>query len=137
TAAKGNGDNNWWVAQLFTISASSGEVHQIHKPALQIANPVWSPDGKQIAFIGGIMRDEGSTGGDIFAVAAEGGGAANNLTPGRRSSPAWIRWMPSGKILFTETANGGTAMGSLDPTTRVAEKLWAGDETLRAGGDAM
>jgi dipeptidyl aminopeptidase/acylaminoacyl peptidase len=137
TASKGNGDNNWWVAQLFTVSTSSFEIKPVHKPALQIANPVWSPDGKQIAFIGGIMSDEGSTGGDIFTVAAEGGGPANNLTPGRRSSPAWIRWMPSGKILFTETANGGTAMGSLDPTTRVAETLWAGDETLRAGDDAM
>jgi len=61
TASKGNGDNNWWVAQLYTVAASSGEIRQVHKPDLQIANPRWSPDGNQIAFIGGIMSDEGST----------------------------------------------------------------------------
>ncbi len=136
TAAKGNGDNNWWVAQLFTVSYASGDIQTIHKPSYQMANPVWSPDGKQVAFIGGIMSDEGSTGGDIFTVPATGG-AATNVTPGRRSSPSWIRWLPSGKILFTETANGGSAMGLLDPASLVAEPLWSGDESVRAGDDAM
>jgi len=138
TAAKGNGDNNWWVAQLYTISASSGEVKLVHKPELQIADPRWSPDGKQIAFISGIMSDEGSTGGDILAVPATGGASPHNLTPDRRSSPSSIRWLPSGKILFTETINGGTALATLDPPTRTAETLWAGDESLgglSASGD--
>ncbi len=66
TAAQGNGDNNWWIAQLYTISASSGEVHPVYKTLMQLANPRFSPDGKEIAFIGGIMSDESSTGGDIY-----------------------------------------------------------------------
>ncbi len=130
TAAKGNGDNNWWVAQLYTIDASSGEVHRVYKPVLQIAEPHWSPDGKQIAFISGIMSDEGSTGGDIFAVPAPGGVEPHNLTPGRRSSPSSVRWLPSGKILFTETISGGTAISTLDPPSRTTETLWTGDESL-------
>ena len=137
TAAKGNGDNNWWIAQLYTVAASSGEIRQVYKPELQIANPRWSPDGSQIAFIGGIMSDEGSTGGDIFAVPAAGGAEPHNLTPNRKSSPSWIRWLPSGKILFTETINGGTGIDTLDPPSRVAETLWTGDESLRAGDDAI
>jgi dipeptidyl aminopeptidase/acylaminoacyl peptidase len=137
TASKGNGDDNWWIAQLFTISASSGEVRQVHKPDLQIANPRWSPDGSQIAFIGGIMSDQGSTGGDIFAVPATGGAAPHNLTPNRKSSPSWLRWLPSGKILFTETVGGGTAIASLDVPSRVVETLWSGDESVRAGEDAL
>jgi len=137
TASKGNGDNNWWIAQLYTISAASGEVRQVHKPELQIANPRWSPDGKQIAFIGGIMSDEGSVGGDIFAVPATGSAAPHNLTPDRKSSPSWLRWLPSGKILFTETINGGTAIGALDVTLRVVETLWTGDESVRAGEGAL
>jgi len=137
TASKGDGDNNWWIAQLYTVAASSGEVRQVHKPELQIANPRWSPDGNQIAFIGGIMSDEGSTGGDIYAVPATGGYAPHNLTAGRKSSPGWIRWLPSGKILFTEAVNGGTAIDSLDPPSRVVETLWAGDESLKAGEDAV
>jgi Tol biopolymer transport system component len=40
---------------------------------LQIAVPRWSPDGKAIAFIGGLMSDQGSTGGDVWIVSADGG----------------------------------------------------------------
>ena len=43
---------------------------------LQIAVPRWSPDGKTIAFIGGLMSDQGSTGGDVWIVSAGGGAAA-------------------------------------------------------------
>jgi dipeptidyl aminopeptidase/acylaminoacyl peptidase len=137
TAAKGSGDNNWWIAQLYTISAASGEVHPVYRPALQIANPQWSPDGKSIAFIGGIMSDEGSTGGDIFTIPAVGGTDPHNATPERKSSPSWIRWLPSGKILFTETIDGGTAIATLDPASGTAETLWSGSETLRGGDGAI
>jgi dipeptidyl aminopeptidase/acylaminoacyl peptidase len=137
TASKGNGDNNWWIAQLYTISGASGEVRQVYKPDLQIADPRWSPDGSQIAFIGGIMSDEGSTGGDIFAVPAMGGAAPHNLTPDRQSSPSWIRWLASGTILFTEAIHGGTAIASLDPASRAVETLWAGDESLKAGDEVI
>jgi dipeptidyl aminopeptidase/acylaminoacyl peptidase len=136
TASKGNGDNNWWIAQLYTVSLGSGETRQIHKPAFQIANPRWSPDGKQIAWIGGIMSDEGSTGGDIYAVPA-GGGPVQDLTPGRRSSPSWLAWLPSGRILFSETLDGGTALASLNAADKVSETLWKSDESLKAGEDAV
>ncbi|MDP9053978.1 MAG: S9 family peptidase [Acidobacteriota bacterium] len=137
TASKGNGDNNWWLARLYTIALGSEEIREIYKPDLQIANPRWSADGSQIAFIGGIMSDQGSVGGDIFAVPATGGIAPHNLTPARRSSPAWLRWLPSGRILFAETVDGGTALAELDPQSRAAETLWTGAESLRAGADAI
>jgi len=137
TAAQGNGDNNWWIAQLYTISASSGEVHPVYKTLMQLASPRFSPDGKEIAFIGGIMSDEGSAGGDIYAIPASGGVDPHNLTPSRKGSPAWLRWLASGKILFDETVDGGTAIASLDPSTRVAETIWTGDETLRGTDDVI
>jgi len=136
TAAKGNGDNNWWVAQLFSISAGSGEIRQVYKPALQIANPRWSPDGKRIAWIEGVMSDEGSTGGDIFNVATSGG-PAENLTPGRKTSPSWLKWLPNGRILFTETVDSSVALSTLNPAAKEIETLWRGDESLRAGDDPV
>jgi len=136
TAAKGNGDNNWWLAQLFTVDLRTGQIQNIHKPSQQIANPRWSPDGKQIAYIGGIMSDEGSTGGDIYAVSALGG-AAQDLTPARKSSPSWFTWQPTGRILFTETIDGGTALATLNPADKVSETLWKGEESLKAGPDEV
>ena len=123
TAAPGPGDNNWYIAQLYTIAADSGIATSILKTSLQIANPVWSPDGKSAAFIGGLMSDEGMNGGDIYVVPA-GGGEPRNLTPERKASPKWLRWLPSGQILFMENADGGTGVALLDPSSRDVKALW-------------
>jgi len=72
-AADPPGENNWWVAKLYTQTLGSAP-QAILAPAevagplhgLQIAVPRWSPDGKFIAFIGGLMSDQGSTGGDVW-----------------------------------------------------------------------
>ncbi len=80
TAAHGNGDDNWYIAGLFTIDANSGAMADvIAKPGMQIGVPKWSPDGKTIAFIGGLMSDEPIVGGDVYLV-PEAGGKAQNLT---------------------------------------------------------
>jgi len=134
TASKGNGDNNWWVAQLFRLAVSTGQVSPVHKPEAQIANPRWSPDGKQIAYIGGIMSDEGVTGGDIYSVPSEGG-AATDLTPKRHGSPSWLQWLPSGRIIFTETVDGATGLDLLNPMGLGVETLWRRDESI--GGIAV
>jgi len=59
------------------------------------------------------------------------------LTPGRKSSPSWLRWLPSGKIVFKETIDGGTAIATLDPPSRVAETLWKEDESIGAGDEGL
>ena len=88
TAAPGPADNNWWIAKLYTLSLLSGEMKLVYTPPVerQISVPRWSPDGKTIGFIGGIMSDEGFLGGDIFAVSSAGG-PARDLTPGTTASP--------------------------------------------------
>ena len=65
SAAPGPGDNNWWIAQIYTIDVAKGAATSIYKPSLQVAVPRWSPDGKSVAFIEGIMSDEGFHGGDL------------------------------------------------------------------------
>jgi dipeptidyl aminopeptidase/acylaminoacyl peptidase len=67
--------------------------------------PRWSPDGKAIAFIGGLMSDQGVTGGDIWIVSA-GGGEPRSLTPKRPTSPAWIEWGDDEHIYVSELAGG-------------------------------
>ena len=68
TAAPGPGDNNWWIAQIYTIDIAKGNATSIYKPSLEVAVPRWSPDGKSIAFIEGIMSDEGFHGGDLLTM---------------------------------------------------------------------
>jgi dipeptidyl aminopeptidase/acylaminoacyl peptidase len=132
TGAHGAGDNNWWIAQLYLISAANGGTKSIYKPPVQqqLAVPRFAPDGKSIVFIGGLMSDEGSTGGEIFQVPA-GGGAARNLTPGLRASASFLMWPKKSKSLyFTEHYDGGSAISKVDPATGQIERLWQGAESI-------
>jgi dipeptidyl aminopeptidase/acylaminoacyl peptidase len=141
-AADPPGENNWWVARLYTqaMGNTSGEPERevgtgtsvgapsfsrslrkgwetepkpILAPAevpgplhgLQIAVPRWSPDGNAIAFIGGLMSDQGATGGDVWIVPAAGG-QPRDLTPNRPTSPAWIEWDGNRSIFVSELAGG-------------------------------
>ena len=132
TAAHGNGDSNWYVAQLYTLNSANGEMKSIYKPPLQIAVPRWSPDAKNIALIGGLMSDEGSTGGDIFLVPASGG-EVRDLTPGIPASPCWLTWQAADRILFSEIVDGMIGVTSLDVNTRKTTSLWSGPEVISTG----
>ncbi len=128
-AAEGSGTDNYWIARLYTVAADSGEARIVWKPPLQIANPRFSPDGRSIAVIHGIMSDEGSTGGDIFVVPARGG-EAKNLTPGMRASASSLVWRDSGEILFTEHVDGNSGLASLDPASGKITTLWSGPRAI-------
>jgi dipeptidyl aminopeptidase/acylaminoacyl peptidase len=134
-AAPGDGDDNWYVAQLYAIDAESGAVRHILKPPMQVANVRWSPDGTTIAFIGGLMSDEGVIGGDIYALPA-GGGAPRDLTENRKSTPNWFQWSPSSKqILMGENVAGISALTTLDLASGSTETLWKGAESGLFSGD--
>jgi dipeptidyl aminopeptidase/acylaminoacyl peptidase len=128
-AAEGSGTNNYWIAQLYTVAADSGLARSVWKPPLQIACPRFSPDGKTIAVIHGIMSDEGSTGGDIYTVPLSGG-EPKNLTPGMKASATALIWRPSGEILFTEHVDGNFGLGSVDPGSGAIATLWSGPQVL-------
>jgi dipeptidyl aminopeptidase/acylaminoacyl peptidase len=113
-AAPAPGDNNWWIAQLYVQAIQpgasrttvvdpntvSGSLH-----GLQIALPRWSPDGSHIAFIGGLMSDQGSTGGDIYSVSAQGG-APVDMTSGIKVTPAWFTWESPESLLVNQVSSG-------------------------------
>ena len=113
TAAQGNGDDNWWVAKLQSF-ALAGTQRVIAAPAMQMNYPRVSPDGRKVAFIGGLMSDFGSVGGDVYVVDI-GGGQPLDLTPGFNGSFRWLAWR--GKGLVTGLAQGGSEGSALlDPS---------------------
>jgi len=132
TSALGNGDNNWYIAELSVLDATTGLMKSIHKPALQIAMPAWSPDGKSIAFVEGLMSDESSVGGDIFVIPAKGG-KPSNLTPERKASASWLTWTQDGKIVAGEFVGGDSSVISLDPASGKIEQLYRGADHVSEG----
>jgi len=120
-AANPPGENNWWVAQLYT-QALGGEqpksildTDKVSGPlhGLQIAVPRWSPDGTRIAFIGGLMSDQGATGGDVYVIPATGG-APTNVTPGRDASVAFIGWVSPEVLGIAEHVGGSSHLTALN-----------------------
>ena len=134
TAAPGPGDNNWWIAQIYKIDIAKGNATSIYKPSLQLAVPRWSPDGKSVAFIEGLMSDEGFHGGDLFTISADGSGLTNR-TPGRKSSVNAIFWQAPDRILLTEYVGGGTAISELTLANNSVRTIWKGPEGLHAFGN--
>ena len=132
TAAKGAGDSNWYVAQLYTLPSSGGDMRSIYQPSLQVAVPRWSPDGKHIAFISGIMSDEGSVGGDIYLIPSKGG-RARDITPAIKASPSWLRWLSPSRLLFGEIVEGQIGFSTLEVPGGKTHTLWTGAEVASTG----
>ncbi len=122
-AAAPPGENNWWVAKLYT-QAAAGAPKVILDPGtmegplhgLQIAVPRWSPDGSKIALIGGLMSDQGATGGDLYLLPADGGGPPVNLTESAQTTVQWIHFLPNGHLLATEIVGGSERVDELSLT---------------------
>ncbi len=134
TAAPGPGDNNWWIAQIYTIDIAKGNATSIYKPSLQLAVPRWSPDGKSVAFIEGLMSDEGFHGGDLFTISVDGRDVANR-TRGRKSSVSSLFWQTPDRILFTEYVGGGSAISELTLVNNSVRTIWKSAEGLYAFGN--
>jgi dipeptidyl aminopeptidase/acylaminoacyl peptidase len=134
TAAPGPGDNNWWIAQIYTIDSAKGNATSIYKPSLQVAVPRWSPDGKSIAFIEGLMSDEGFHGGDLFTISVNGRDLLNR-TRGHKGSVSSLFWQTRDRILLTETIGGGSAISELTVADNSLRTIWKGAEGIHAFGN--
>ncbi len=134
TSAKGNGDNNWWIATLGHVDAASGALRIIAAPPMQMNRPRVSPDGKSVAFIGGLMSDFGSIGGDLYAVALAGG-APVNVIPGFAGSFNGLSW--NGKTLLASALVGSeSAVLAVDMSAHTTRTLWAAPVTAAASREA-
>ncbi len=144
-AAPPPGENNWWVAKLYTQSVS-GQPEILVDPnrgkspvfGLQLAVPRWSPDGKQIGFICGLMSDQGVTGGDIYVVPSSGGDP-KDATPDRAASPAWFEWLDDRQLGVSEFKNAASHLFVYDISTQQesSEHNLTLPETIGAGGLEM
>ena len=129
-AANPPGENNWWVAKLYAAAQSGcqtcrfynkGQPTVVFDPTttqsalhgLQIAVPRFSPDGTKIAFIGGLMSDQGSTGGDLWVVPTTGG-EATDVTPNIDGTPCWEGWFDNHSLGFVEDRRGHTLLVAWD-----------------------
>ncbi|HEY3601494.1 MAG TPA: S9 family peptidase [Chthoniobacterales bacterium] len=134
TGAPGPGDNNWWIAQIYTIDLAKSSATSIYKPSLQVAVPRWSPDGKSVAFIEGLMSDEGFHGGDLFTISTTGRNLTNQ-TSKRKTSVSSFFWQTPERILLTEYMGGGSAISELNLADNSVGTIWQAPEGFHAFGN--
>jgi len=128
-AAPGSGDNNYWIAKLHVVDVARAAMQPLYTPKLQIADPRWSPDGKSIALIEGLMSDEGVTGGDVMLIDAATG-AARNLTPAMKASATSLSWSDAQHLVAGEIVGGDAALVRLRADDGASETLWRGGELV-------
>ncbi len=150
-AADPPGENNWWIAKLYTqpVAATAGaKPTAILSPSdvsgplhgLQIAVPRWSPNGQSIAFIGGLMSDQGVIGGDVWVVPSAGGqppagGQAVDLTPNRPTSAQWIGWDDDQSLYVAELAGGDDRLIRLQIPATAGAAATFGETVFTIPGD--
>ena len=121
---------NWWVATIDAIDATTGAVRPIAKPATQVNYPRVSPDGREVAFVGGLMSDDGSVGGDVWTVPVAGG-TPSNRTPGYKATVTSLAWTPAG-IRATTLSGADASIVALDPA-KGGSVLWSRPASFSAG----
>ncbi|MEG3175972.1 S9 family peptidase [Sphingomonas sp. RB3P16] len=130
TSARGNGDNNWWVATLDAVDAQTGAVRTIAAPKTQLNFPRVSPDGKTVAYIGGLMSDFGSVGGDVWTVPFAGG-EPRNTQPNSKLTVTSLVWRDA---TIRGTALRGDRMGLYADAGERADGFgWSRPSSLAAG----
>ena len=141
-AANPPGENNWWVARLYT-QAQGHDPKVVFDPAattsalhgLQIAVPRFSPDGSKIAFIGGLMSDQGSTGGDIWTIAATGGEPTDATSrPASTARPPSSAGPARATSATLKSACGHDLLADTNVTTRTQDALQDLGEVSVSGG---
>jgi dipeptidyl aminopeptidase/acylaminoacyl peptidase len=130
TEAKGDGDNNWWIARLAAVGVD-GSFREIANPGVQMKWPKVSPDGRTVTFIAGLHSDFGPTGGDLWT-APFAGGAATDRTPNYKGSLTSLAWR--GQTLYATAIEGDhNAVLTVDPASGATRTLFSGVVTLSSG----
>ena len=130
TSALGNGDNNWWVATLDAVDATTGAVRTIAKPTTQLNMPRISPDGRTVAYIGGLMSDFGAIGGDVWTVPLAGGVPVNR-TAGAKATVTSLDWTQGG-LRAVRLHSDAAEIATLDPAGKTSV-TWSRPASLAAG----
>ena len=91
-------------SDVFVIDSAGGPIRKISDHDEEDSSPRWSPDGKQIAFIGRIKERDHPK---IFLTAPNGMQPSRNVSPELDLIPGNLKWADSGRALTFETGVSG------------------------------
>ena len=103
-----------YKGDIYKVSAKGGEAVQLTTQESYESSPIWSPDGKQIAFASDRF---GNT--DVFVMPANGGSARRLTTNSASEIPS--AFTPDGKFIVFSASIQDPASSALFPTSAMTE----------------
>lgn len=103
-----------YKGDIYKVSTKGGEAVQLTTQDSYEENPVWSPDGKQIAFSSNRYGNS-----DIFIMSANGGSAKRLTTHSAAETPS--SFTPDGKYILYSASIQDPATSALFPTSAMTE----------------
>jgi dipeptidyl aminopeptidase/acylaminoacyl peptidase len=104
------------TADISIVSIADGTIRKLVDQEGADSNPVWSPDGKQIAF-GSAMKKPFSFLNFVIAVIPAAGGRIEPLTAAFDENPSTVDWTRGG-IFFSASQRTWSYLFSVDPATK-------------------
>jgi Tol biopolymer transport system component len=95
---------------IYTIPVEGGEPNQVADGG---GYPCWSPDGKWIAYLDELKKDDGNTEEAIFKVSREGGSRHKITSLSNNVTAASIDWSPDGKMIAYFAKNKDETAGTI------------------------
>lgn len=118
------------AAHLFLFDVEKKTLDTLTKGIYDESSPVWSPDGKQLAFVSNRTADpDKNENADIYVIAAQKGAAMRQLTTwaGRDGSPVWS---PDGMQIAYTRSTASTSFIMYDQAVLAVVPVQGGEPRL-------
>ncbi len=107
--------------QIWVVPTTGGQALSYTTPEYYSSSPVWSPDGRYLAFA---SKRHGNL--DLFVVPADGGGTAKRLTRHSSDDIPYAFSADSSQVYFSSARLGdATVQGAAPPDAPVARQLYS------------
>ena len=114
---------------VWVISAEGGELTKISDHAFEDESPRWSPDGKQIVFLGQTRRRQFPK---IFLAPSSGGSASKPVLPNLDLIPGEMRWPEANSLFFAAGDRGEKHIYKVDLGTQKFSAVTSGERSVHA-----
>jgi dipeptidyl aminopeptidase/acylaminoacyl peptidase len=118
---------SWYQSRISVVTGPDFYEKIVHQSKRQLARPLFSPDGKWVAFLTSTWSDRGVTSGDLYVVAADASSAARNLTPDYGGSVSWMEWSADSRtLIFLALESMESSFSEVAIASGKMKHLWSG-----------
>jgi dipeptidyl aminopeptidase/acylaminoacyl peptidase len=123
---------NGGSADISVVSVADASIRKLVTQDGPDTNPVWSPDGSQIAFLTAMANPAFFYANSLIATIPASGGAPTVLSSAFDEDPQIVGWKPGG-VFFAAAARTYAYLYKLDPRSKAISKVPAPDQTVNSG----